>query len=385
MAKKTWNLRHHDFEEQRAFSGSEVGGKAEPLMVKLQRHRNGLSNGVDEIEIANGSFRVSVLPTRGMSVWKAWSGDNEIGWRSPVRGPVHPAFVDVGEPSGLGWLDGFDELLVRCGLESNGAPEFNEDGSLKYPLHGRAGNKPARDVKVTIDSESGEVEVEGVVDEIRFHFLKVSMISKLRVAVGEKGFRVHDQVVNHSASPAEVQILYHVNFGHPLLDGGSQVVAPLDVLVPRNDHAASGIDRWSHYQAETPGFEEQVYFATLRGGKNDQTEVLLKNAHATRGVSLQYKTTQLPCFTVWKNTTAVSDGYVTGIEPGTNYPNPRTFEGEHGRVAKLAGNGTTEFGLQMVVHDDADAVTGAEKRIGQLAGDKAPTIHKTPQDTWCAP
>ena len=47
-----------------------------------------------------------------------------------------------GEPSGLGWLDGFDELLVRCGLESNGAPEFNPNGSLRYPLHGKIANMP---------------------------------------------------------------------------------------------------------------------------------------------------------------------------------------------------------------------------------------------------
>lgn len=384
MAKKTWNLQHQDFEDQRAFSGSEVGGKAEPLLVKLERHRNGLSNGVDAIHIENGTTRIAVLPTRGMSVWKAWVGESEIGWRSPVRGPIHPAFVPVDEPSGLGWLDGFDELLVRCGLESNGAPEFNEDGAVKYPLHGKIGNKPARDLKVTIDSVAGEVEIAGVVDEIRFHFLKVSLVSKLRMAVGEKGFRIRDQVVNHSASPAEIQLLYHVNFGHPLLDGGSQVVAPIDVLVPRNDHAAAGIERWSHYQAETPGFEEQVYFATLRSGKNDQTEVLLKNAHATRGVSLQYKSSELPCFTVWKNTTAVSDGYVTGIEPGTNYPNPRTFEGEHGRIAKIDGGGSTEFGVQMIIHDEAADVAQAEKRVTQIAGGKEPTIHNTPQDDWCA-
>ena len=70
-----------------------------------------------------------VLPTRGMGIWRVTaagrSGTADVGWKSPVRGPVHPAFVDLGEPSGLGWLDGFDEFFVRCGLESNGAPDFD--------------------------------------------------------------------------------------------------------------------------------------------------------------------------------------------------------------------------------------------------------------------
>ena len=75
--------------------------------------RGGLREGVELVIVDNGKIKVAICPTRGMSIWKAWCGEMEIGWQSPVRGPVHPHFVDLGEPSGLGWLDGFDELLVR--------------------------------------------------------------------------------------------------------------------------------------------------------------------------------------------------------------------------------------------------------------------------------
>src|SRR5262245_18970435 len=126
----------------------------------------GLSDGVEVVQVNNGALKFDILPTRGMGIWKAWLDGVEFGWRSPVRGPVHPAFVDLGEPSGLGWLDGFDELLVRSGLESNGAPEFDEKtGRLKFPLHGRIANKPAHDVDVSVDGESGEIRVTGVVEE----------------------------------------------------------------------------------------------------------------------------------------------------------------------------------------------------------------------------
>ena len=96
-------------------------------------------------------MRLLVIPTRGMGIWKAIVGDETLGWRSPVRGPVHPQFVPLFDPSGLGWLEGFDELLVRCGLESNGAPEFDQQGRLLYPLHGRIANRPAHHVEVTVD------------------------------------------------------------------------------------------------------------------------------------------------------------------------------------------------------------------------------------------
>ena len=178
----------------------------------------------------------SQMMSSGMSVWDMTYGEQRLGWKSPVPGPVHPAFVDLGEPSGLGWLDGFDELLVRCGLESNGAPEFAENGTLLYPLHGRIGNKPAYKLEVTIDDD--EVMLTGWVEETRFHFLNVRLQSTVRTKLGSQSIDVEDQITNLAASPAEVQLLYHVNFGQPLLDAGSQVIVPAREVVPRNQHAA---------------------------------------------------------------------------------------------------------------------------------------------------
>ena len=112
---------------------------------------------------------------------------------------------------------------------------------------------------------------------------------------------------------------------------------------------------------------------------------MLKNAHGTRGVALGFNTKQLPVFTMWKNTTAESDGTVTGLEPGTNFPNPRSYEGEQGRVTKIAGGAKTDFDFAFEYLADANVVTASEAAIGKLQASMAPTVHKTPQDGWCAP
>jgi hypothetical protein len=384
MASKTWKLADSYGEDYSRHFGEKLSLSRNDLTVTPQRLSGGLSDGVQILHVNSRDFSFSVLPTRGMGIWRAQFKNDPIRWQSPVRGPVHPNFVDLGEPSGLGWLDGFDELLVRCGLESNGAPEFDDNGQLTYPLHGRIGNKPAHEVTVTINDETDEITVVGVVDEVRFHFLKLRMKSTIKIKAGEKGFRIRDEIYNLSESPAEIQMLYHTNFGVPLLDAGSRVVAPIKTLVPRNEHAASGIANWDSYEAPQPGFEEQVYFLELLGDYNGATQTLLRNAHGTRGVSLLYNTKQLPCFSVWKNTTSVADGCVTGIEPGTNFPNPRSFEGEKGRVVKLAPKGSFGFDYALVYHSDSNEVEAAEKAIAKLQGDTKPTIHKTPQSDWCA-
>jgi hypothetical protein len=127
-----------------------------------------------------------------------------------------------------------------------------------------------------------------------------------------------------------------------------------------------------------------VYFFDLHGDKSGQTRVLLKNAHATRGASLAFRPDQLPCFSLWKNTTGESDGYVTGIEPGTNYPNPRSFETERDRVVKLAGGEKRVFELGLDFHTTPESVAAAETAVQKVAAGRAPTIHRQPQPDWCA-
>jgi len=265
MATKTWKLADDSGNDYSSNFGTALSLGSDDLSVTPRVLHGGQGDGVQVLDVTNKDFSFSVLPTRGMSIWQAQFKHDPIRWQSPVRGPVHPKFVDLGEPSGLGWLDGFDELLVRCGLESNGAPEFAENGRLTYPLHGRIGNKPAHEVSVSIDDQAEEITIVGVVDEIRFHFLKLRLKTTIKIKAGEQGFRIHDDIQNLSESQAEFQLLYHTNFGVPLLDAGARVIAPIKTLVPRNEHAASGIANWDSYEAPEPGFEEQGYFIELLG------------------------------------------------------------------------------------------------------------------------
>ena len=376
MAAKSWTLFNQTTNEHLGYQ--KICEHAE-----FSVHKSGLSAGVEMVTINNGAMQIHVLPTRGMSIWRASCGEEIIQWQSPIRGPVHPSFVPVSEPSGIGWLDGFDELLVRCGLESNGAPEHDpETGRLIYPVHGRIGNKPAYKVQLSIDGD--QIKLTGWVEETRFHLFKVRLKTTLTTTLNSSSFDIEDEITNLSASPAEIQILYHTNFGLPLLDANSHFVAPIKELVPRNEHAASGINGWDRYAEPTAGFEEQVYFATLQADELGTSQVMLKNSDASRAAVLRFNTKQLPCFTLWKNTTAVEDGYVTGLEPGTNYPNPRTYEGAQGRIVKLAGNATTTFSLGFDYCTDTSEVQTAESVVKNLQA-SPPKIHDKPLDGWCAP
>ena len=77
---------------------------------------------------------------------------------------------------------------------------------------------------------------------------------------------------------------------------------------------------------------------------------------------LRFQKDQLPAFTLWKNTAGLRDGYVTGLEPGTNYPNPRPFEESRGRIVTLpvGGSYVTDTTLEVFVTPDEVALIEAE-------------------------
>ena len=381
MAQETWvltdtvqGIHEADFEKK------EPRGKLN-CSVARRTLRGGTREGVDTIEVDNGKFRFVVVPTRGMGLWKGWLGKTEVGWKSPVKGPVHPQFVPLTDPGGLGWLEGFDELMCRCGLESNGAPDLAPGGAYQYPLHGRIANRPAHHVELVV-GDNGELSVSGLVDETRFLFQKLRLKATYKTRIGQSGLTIEDEVTNLSGNPAELQLLYHVNFGPPILDPGAKVVAPVKQIVPRDPRAAEGIETWDSYPNEQAGFAEQVYFFELLAAGDGMTRVLLKNAHATHGVSLRYSKQQLPHFTLWKNTALAADGYVTGLEPGTNFPNPRSFEGERDRFVKLRPGETVKFEVELEVHGDAESVAAAEADIAKIQGGTKPKVFETPQPGW---
>ena len=223
MTKHTWTIEDHGEDlclDQLDLRPGHVGGPAAGYRVVKRTLQTGMSKGVNVVEVDNGAFQFVVIPTRGMGLWKASLGEVQLGWRSPVRGPVHPALVNLADEGGLGWLRGFDELLCRCGLESNGAAEFNANGSLRYGIHGRIANTPAHSVQVTIDGDTGEITIVGMVDETRLFGTKLRLATTITTRTGQPGLTIADTITNLSAEPGELELLYHFNLGVPLLGPG---------------------------------------------------------------------------------------------------------------------------------------------------------------------
>jgi Domain of unknown function (DUF4432) len=348
--------------------------------VRKRTLRGGPRDGVDLIEVHNGALSFAVLPTRGMGLWRGDYRGNALGWRSPVLGPVHPKYVQLNDRGGLGWLGGFDELLCRCGLSSNGPPGVDAATAASLTLHGRIANIPAHlvEVRVSLDPPH-ELSVTGEVEEAALFFPHLRLTTTYTTVPGSNRVVVHDVVENRSAQAAEMQMLYHCNFGPPFLEAGSRFLAPIREMAPLTPRAAEGMATHDTYLGPTVGYSEQVYVYDLLGDARGHTLAVLVNAANDKAVALRFNRQELPCFTVWKNTAALEDGYVTGLEPATNYPNLKTFEREKGRVPVLPPGGRWECRWSLEACDTAAATAALIAETATLQAHARATIHKTPQ------
>lgn len=348
------------------------------LAVRTRRLSGGLREGVLLVELVAGDTKVFVLPDRGLGLWKMMADGVEVGWQSPVHGPVHPRFVPLAEPSGFGWLDGFDELVARCGLVSNGAPDFDAAGRLAHGLHGRIANLPAHHLDVTLDEAAGTITLTGAVDETRFLAHALRMTTSLTLQADRHRVAWTDSVKNISDRPVTMQMLYHVNFGPPLLGPGAELVAAIEELAPRDAAAVADVPTWNRYASPQGGRGEQVHFARVKPAADGMATALVVGPDSRNGASLSWRAATLPYFTLWKNQGGLADGYVTGLEPGTNYPNPRSFEESQGRVVPLAPGASIRFDL--AIEHVAGAAIDAERQ--RLAMVSEPLIHPRPRPGW---
>jgi hypothetical protein len=342
---------------------------------------NGKSMGMQCLTIDNGSMKTLLLPERGMGIWKSQVQGIEYGWQSPIAGPVHPALVPIGDASGIGWLEGFDELLVRCGLLSNGAPEFDDRGQVRYPLHGRIANLPCHELSIEVEPELGFLEVVGKVIESRFLVYTLELETRYRFYPNRNVVEIQDTISNPLTTPGSMQLLYHINLGQPILQAGSRIVAGLDQLTPRDARASEGVNAWDTCEGPEGGFREQVYYSKPLADEQDWSEAMLTNHDGTLGYSVQFDTRTLPCLNFWKNTAGVEDGYVLGIEPATGFPNTKSFEERQGRVVKLQGGQSRTFRLKLHALSNAGEVQRVAERIRRLQS-RPCTIDSAPRRQW---
>lgn len=369
-------------------TSTKLTGLNEAWTASMRRLVGGLSDGVDVVTLDNGRMSLDILPTRGMGVWRGRIDGIPVKWDSPVERPVHPAFVDQMRRGGIGWLDGFNELICRCGLGWHGAPgnDVIRDAEGKVlseqflTLHGRIANLAAH--HVSLEEQGDTIAIKGTVDEASLFGGHLRLESTLSTQIGSSRFAITDVVRNMGAQPAEVEMLYHCNVGRPFLGEGSELHTAATEIAPRNERAAEGINMWNVFEKPEVGYAEQVYFARSAADSSGWGIAVLADAESRHAVCVRYDTATMPWFVLWKNTQAEADGYVAGMEPGSSFPNLRTVERREGRVIRLPPGQSVTFRLSMEVATSRREVRSLLDEVTALQVATPRVVHSSPKPQW---
>jgi len=304
---RSWTRREL---EERIGRLEQVGG------IRRFECTEGAERGVEMIQVRTGAgLAYTVSPTKGLDLSLAEFGGVPISWQA-AGGDIHPMYYDQ---EGTSWLrTASGGLLMTCGLMHAGAPAVREEGP--HGLHGRAHHTPAKQVHAAGQWNGDEYEmcISGIVEEVSIFGGHLRMRREIRSRLGSNSIRMTDIVENAGFEPCPHMIMYHFNFGFPLLSEDVELEFPRGDVKPREiETPLTGYEEW---QAPTADYNERVYFHKPESNSGQATARIRQprfpqpgGTHRSLDVSLSWHTDTLPQLVEWKM--PGKGVHVLGIEP----------------------------------------------------------------------
>jgi hypothetical protein len=187
--------------------------------------------------------------------------------------------------------------------------------------------------------------------------------------LGEPIIRIHDVVTNVGNTPAPHMLLYHCNFGWPLVDEGTDIVwkgkcesrgLDMDNAIFNSKRNFRKCSRPLESHRDSG---EGCGFVDVTADKKGLCTVGLHNRRLGIALSMTYKKRQLPCLANWQHWGPGE--YVTALEPGTNPPIGQAKAREQKRLILLAPGKSRTYDLEISVLTDKTQIRRFLKAAGR--------------------
>ncbi len=281
-----------------------------------------VDNGSGLAFVVNCDRAMDILDFRYRGVPLAWISRN---------GVVHPHAY---EPEGLAWLRSYTGgLLTTCGLRNVGGPnEYNDE---KHGLHGRISHLEAENVNSAEEWRGNDyvLEVQGVVRESRVFGENLVLRRRIWTCLGTNTVAIEDEITNEAATPSPFMMLYHMNFGYPLVSSSTVLETVAHRITPASPVAEEGLGKCASFEAPKLGYAEQVFWHEIPGDQAGYASATLKNPALGLGLRVSYNVKELPYLVEWKQL-GFGD-YVVGLEPANCFPVGQAKFAEMGKLRQL--------------------------------------------------
>jgi Domain of unknown function (DUF4432) len=284
---------------------------------------NGNGRGIRIAWVNTGTgLRYKVVLDRAMDIADAFYNHHSLTWLSCLGITKPEPFSD----SGLDWLRTFGGgLMVTCGLTHVGGPERDEYG--ERGLHGLISNIPAEiESIIQPDPVAGKMEmsITGIIKQTQIFGPSLQLRRTISGTIGQASICIHDEVTNRGNVEVPHMILYHCNFGWPLIDEGTDILCKGEWQSPGGRMNNKTSSEGNNFRKCPPpldehgGSGEAVAYIDVMPGSSGHCTCGLYNSRIDLALALRFDKKQLPWLTNWQHW--AKNEYVTGLEPGTNPP-----------------------------------------------------------------
>ena len=181
--------------------------------------------------------------------------------------------------------------------------------------------------------------------------------------------QLEDRVTNEGFRPAPLAVLYHCNFGFPVVSPDSELLVRDLSVRPRDEAASAGLADHLRFSPPTAGFAEQVFFHLPHVGSDGLASAAIVNRALGFGAFVRWRAAELPVLAHWKMT---GEGeYVCGLEPSTHaMTKTRREQRENGSLRDLAPGESVSFRLEVGALPDAESIASFETTLEGAEGVK---------------
>lgn len=312
---------------------------------------DGPARGMRALELHNGrGLQLTVLPDRGLDIpWLSYKGQN-IGLLNKVGVRSSALFVEDGAS---GFLKNFyGGMLTTCGLTYAGAA--GEDEGKMLGLHGPFDNLPAAAVCARAEYEGDEqvLRVTGDIREAEVFGPNMVMHRELTLDTERDELHIKDVVENQGFATSPLMLVYHINFGYPILDAGAKCYFSTRDIEPRTDFAKEGLDNYNLAEAPEIGRDEQCYFHTNHS--EGEAFAMIHNEKLNLAGIVRYDKAVFPLLCQWKCMRAGE--YAMGLEPTTSSVVNRSESRAQGLLTYLEAGEAREFNVTLELCEDKDRI-----------------------------
>jgi len=327
--------------DKKTFLRQRVGNMEQIAGLREVAVADGRGRDVRLVEVDNGSgLAFSVMLDRCCDIYSAKFKGVNLAWLAP-NGIVNP---NAYEPENIMWLRSWPGgLLTTAGLLNVGGPE---DG---HSLHGRASHIPAEDLKLDRGwvNDEYQLSVGGTMRHTMVFGEKLEIRRQIKTAYGKNIIQITDRVENQGFAPVPLMMLYHCNFGYPVVDEGAVLEAAEHKVTPKDAVSAADIDSWSKLIAPVHGYAEELFFHEIPTGQDGLARMSIVNQQLGLRVTMAYDPSTLPVLNQWKQ---MGEGeYVTGLEPGNCLPIGQSGNREKGMLRMIEPGEIVNFALQIEI------------------------------------